>query len=227
MTTKRIGHDTAIVLLGGATNPGKSFGDLPSDAHVIAADSGVALADALGLRVDTVIGDMDSIDPTALAALSALGTEIVPHPADKDATDAELALLHAVRLGVDRLLVLGAGGGRLDHQLSLFSVLFLDALRTVPVELRVGSSRAFTVRDGGTLAVRCDVGSVVGLIPFGGDVHGVTTHGLRWGLGDESLAVAASRGVSNRAVHDEIRVAVHSGRLIVTIDEPDDLSRSV
>lgn len=226
MTTERTRHHTAIVLLGGASNHAGNFGELPTDARVIAADSGVKLADALGLRVDTVIGDMDSIHPTSLAALSALDVEIVPHATDKDATDAELALLHAVRLGAERLLVLGNGGGRLDHQLSIFSVMFLDELRTVRVELRVGGSRAHPVRGGGDLMVRCGVGSVVGLIPFGGDVHGVSTQGLRWALDDGSLAVAASRGVSNRAVDDEIRVAVRSGRLIVTIDEPDDRTGS-
>lgn len=222
MTRERIRHHTAIVLLGGAGNHAGNFGELPTDARIIAADSGVELADVLGLHVDTVIGDLDSINPTSLAALSALDVEIVAHSPDKDATDAELALLHAVRLGAERLLVLGTGGGRLDHQLSIFSLMFLDALRQVRVELRVGGSRAHPIRDGGDLVVRCGVGSIVGLIPFGGDVHGVSTQGLRWSLDDGSLAVTASRGVSNRAVADEIRVSVRSGRLIVTIDQPDD-----
>jgi thiamine pyrophosphokinase len=174
------------------------------------------------LQVDTVIGDMDSIHPTSLAALSALDVEVLPHSTDKDATDAELALLHAVRNGAERLLVLGTGGGRLDHQLSLFSVLFLEELCSVPIEVRLGGSRAHALRDGASISVRCGVGSVVGLIPFGGDAHGVSTRGLRWALHDDTLAVAASRGASNRAVDDEIRVSVRSGRLIVTIDQPDD-----
>jgi thiamine pyrophosphokinase len=226
MTTERTRHDTAIVLLGGTGSHAGDFGELPTDARVIAADSGVELADMLGLRVDTVIGDMDSIHPTSLAALSALDVEIVPYSTDKDATDAELAIIHAARLGAERLLVLGAGGGRLDHQLSIFSVMFHDELRSVRVELRVGGSRAHPIRDGGDLVVRCGVGSIVGLIPFGGDVHGVSTQGLRWSLDDGSLAVTASRGVSNRAVDDEIRVSVRSGRLIVTIDQPDDRRES-
>jgi len=220
MTTEPTTTKTAIVLLGGASHV-TGLGEVPSDALVIAADSGVSLADALGLRVDVVIGDMDSINPTALNALAAMGTEVVSHPIDKDATDAELALLHAAKNGVDHLLVLGAGGGRLDHQLALFAVLFNDALRKVRIEARLGASRAFPLRDGETLSVRCGAGTVVGLIPFGGDAHGVTTTGLQWPLGDESLFANASRGVSNRATNDHISVAIASGRLLVTLDEPD------
>lgn len=222
MTTAGIRHHAAIVLLGGAANRTVDFGELPTNAHVIAADSGVELADILGLRVNTLIGDMDSIHPTSLAALSALDIEVITHSTDKDATDAELALLHAARLGAERLLVLGTGGGRLDHQLSLFSVLFLEELRLVSIEVRLGGSRAHAIRDGGSLSVRCDVGSIVGLVPFGGDVHGVSTRGLQWALHDDSLVVSASRGASNRAIDDEIQVSVRSGRLIVTIDQPDD-----
>lgn len=219
-TTDR--RDSAIVLLGGGVLKEGDFGALPDDALVIAADSGAGLAEALGLRVDTLIGDMDSIAPTALAALAALGTEVVVHPADKDATDAELALIHAASAGARRLVVLGAGGGRLDHQLALFSVLFREELDGIELELRLDRSRAYPLRAGRTLSVRCRVGSVVGLIPAGGDVHGATAEGLRWPLADESLSFAASRGVSNRAVAEEIRVSIGAGRLIVTVDDPDD-----
>ena len=40
------------------------------------------------------------------------------HPADKDATDLELALRAAQRIGATRVTVVGAGGGRLDHFLA-------------------------------------------------------------------------------------------------------------
>lgn len=222
MTREHTSSKTAIVLLGGAPSPLTRLADLPPDALVIAADSGAALADDFGLRIHTVIGDMDSINPTALEALAAMGTEIVRHPPDKDSTDAELALNYAARRGVERVLVLGSGGGRLDHQLALFSVLFNDVLRNVQVEARLGTSRAFPLCGGGRLSATCEVGTIVGLIPFGGDVHGVTTAGLKWPLDNESLSAHASRGVSNRATNPEISVSIGDGRLLVTLDDSDD-----
>lgn len=213
--------DTAIVLLGGADLDSSSIGALPTPSLVIAADSGAHHAESLGLAVDVVIGDMDSIDNTALAALHALGARVVSHPSDKNETDAELALVHAAEHGVRRVVVVGSGGGRLDHQLSLFSLLFHHSLREIQVEARVGGSRSYPVREGESRTIECGNGDIVGLLPFGGDAHGITTEGLQWPLDDESLFVTASRGVSNRATGTNFRVSVGTGRLLVTLDQPE------
>ncbi len=218
MTATTANTETAIVLLGGEPIDAKAIGDLPRGCIVIAADSGVELAPVLGLDISVVIGDMDSIAATALEALKALGTTVVQHAADKNESDAELALRHAIDLGATRLIVIGGGGGRLDHQLALFAVMFLDSLRGTRVEVRLARSRAYPVRAGETVAVHCAAGDVVGLIPFGGDAHGITTSNLRWPLHGESLFAAASRGISNRAMSDEFSVTVTTGRLIVTVD---------
>lgn len=213
--------NTAVVLLGGGHVTPASVGELPAASLVIAADSGAHHAEVLGLPVHVVVGDLDSVNRTALDALSALGAEVVSHPVDKNETDAELALLHAAGSRVTRVVIVGAGGGRLDHQLSLFALLFHDCLRGLEVEARIGASRTYPLRSGESRAVSCRDGDVVGLIPFGGDAHGITTRGLQWPLTNESLVVTASRGVSNRATSTEFHVSLREGRLLVTIDRPD------
>jgi len=220
MTAIAANTETAIVLLGGEPIDAQAIGDLPTGCIVIAADSGVELAPVLGLDISVVIGDMDSIDATALEALKALGTTVVQHAADKNESDAELALRHAIDLGATRLIMIGGGGGRLDHQLALFAVMFLDSLQGTQLEVRLGYSRAYPVRAGETLTISCTAGDVIGLIPFGGDAHGVTTSNLHWPLHDESLFAAASRGISNQAMSGEFSVTVTTGRLIVTVDAP-------
>jgi thiamine pyrophosphokinase len=141
---------------------------------------------------------------------------------DKNESDAELALRYAVERGAQRIVLVSGGGGRLDHQLALFAVMFIDDLREAHVEARLAGSRAYAVRDGGSVTLRCNPGDVIGLLPFGGDAHGITTSSLQWPLSNESLYVAASRGISNRAISDEVTIAVASGRLIVTVDSPDE-----
>ena len=220
MTKVAANTETVIVLLGGEPINAQAIGDLPANCTVIAADSGVQLAPALGLDISVVIGDMDSIEATALEALKALGTIVVQHAVDKNESDAELALHYAASLGATRLIVISGGGGRLDHQLALFAVMFLDSLQGTQLEVRLGSSRAYPVRAGETITISCTTGDVIGLIPFGGDAYGVTTSNLHWPLRDESLIAAASRGISNRAMSDEFSVTVTTGRLIVTVDAP-------
>ncbi len=210
-----------VVLLGGEIHDITSIGAMPQDATVIAADSGLHLAEPLGLSVSTVVGDMDSVDATALAAVEALGTQILRFSPDKDASDAELALSHAASLGATHLTVVTGRSDRLDHELGNFAVLFLHELRRCEVELRVAGARVFPLDahdgTGSSLRIRCAVGDIVGVLPFGGDAHGVTTTGLHWALSNETLAVNSSRGISNRAVDDEVHVRVKSGRLLVTV----------
>jgi thiamine pyrophosphokinase len=222
MTSISSNTPTAVVLLGGNTADVGSLGVLPTNTVVVAADSGVELARQLGLDVHAVVGDMDSISPTALAALDALGTEIVRHPIDKNESDAELALRYAIARGAQRVVLVGGGGGRLDHQLALFAVMFINELRGVHVEARLAGSRAYAVHDGATVDIECTKGDVIGLLPFGGDAHGVTTSGLQWALSDESLIVTASRGISNRAIATHVTIAVTKGRLIVTVDSAEE-----
>lgn len=210
-----------VVLLGGDIADLAALGVVRRDATVIAADSGLHLAEPLGLRVSTVVGDMDSVDPTALAAVEALGTQVLRFSRDKDASDAELALSHAAALGATSLTVIAGRSDRLDHELGNLAVLFLPELHACRVELRVAGARVFRIdandQQDAELQVACNVGDIVGLLPFGGDAHGVTTNGLQWALSNETLAVNSSRGISNRAMRDEITIFLQRGRLLVTV----------
>ncbi len=67
MTTE--GGTTVVIFAGGDPVPGDVIEDLPGPALVIAADSGLELALDLGLKVDLVIGDLDSVSPQDLAAM--------------------------------------------------------------------------------------------------------------------------------------------------------------
>ncbi|MFM7964060.1 MAG: hypothetical protein ACKPBF_08870, partial [Actinomycetota bacterium] len=81
---------------------------------------------------------------------------------------------------------------------------------------------SFPIREGESRTIDCRDGDIVGLLPFGGDTHGITTEGLQWPLRDESLFVTGSRGVSNRALGSNFLVAVRTGQLLVTLDPSDD-----
>ncbi|MCU0273158.1 MAG: thiamine diphosphokinase, partial [Acidimicrobiales bacterium] len=100
---------TVVVVAGGPTGPDGVT--VPAADVVVAADSGLHHALTLGLTVDVLIGDLDSVDP----ALVARAGRVVQHPADKDATDLELALDEALRHAPDRVFVVASAGGRLDH----------------------------------------------------------------------------------------------------------------
>jgi thiamine pyrophosphokinase len=106
---------SAVIFSGGNT-PRESRALVFEDAFVIAADSGLHAALALGVDVDLLIGDLDSADPTAVAEARRAGAAVDVHPADKDATDLELALEAAADRGSTRVRVIGGSSlDRIDH----------------------------------------------------------------------------------------------------------------
>ena len=107
---------TAFIFCGGG--PARLPIDVPDDALVIAADVGLAEANRLGVAVDLLVGDLDSVDPVDLEAFEGAGGEVRRHPEDKDATDLELAITDAIVAGAGRLVVVGGDRGRLDHLLA-------------------------------------------------------------------------------------------------------------
>jgi thiamine pyrophosphokinase len=171
---------------------------MPPDALVIAADSGVDYAYDIGLRVDVAIGDFDSVSPGGLARAESEGARIERHPAAKDKTDLELALDEAVHLGGTDIVVLGVGGGRLDHLLA--NVLLMASPRFSGCRLTAfdGAARVHVVHGGEpATSLPGEVGELITLLPVGGAASGITTEGMRYPLRRDSLSPGTSRGVSN------------------------------
>ncbi len=191
-------------------------------ADVIAADGGLVRARAMGLHADLLVGDLDSLSPALAAAAAAEGIAILRARTDKDESDAELALLEAVRRGATRVTLLGAfGGPRLDHALANLWLLAHPGLAGVDVVLLDGGSRASLVTapavDGSPVhrPLPGPVGATVSLLPLGGDVAGITTAGLRYPLRDEPLRTGPARGLSNARLAADASVSVRNGRLLV------------
>jgi thiamine pyrophosphokinase len=183
---------------------------------VIAADGGADVLDRLGRRPDRLVGDLDSADPALVGRHATDGTRVDRHPADKDASDTELAVHAAVAEGADRIDLLGAtGGGRLDHALANLLMLADQELAGVGLRAIADETTVRAVRGGQELALDGDVGDLVSLLPIGGDAIGVTTTGLRWALNAATLRIGRSRGLSNVVVEAGASVRLDTGVLLV------------
>ncbi len=197
---------------------------------VIAADAGALLARPLGLPLDLIVGDADSLGDARLAEFATAGVAIERSPIDKDASDTELALLAAASRGATELVVLGAFGGRLDHALANVWILAHPALSGRAAALLDGRTRVRLLtahpaqaRAGPGARIGLDLGGLgagdlVTLLPFDGPATGVTTSGLRWPLADAILPAGFSRGLSNEVAAEPgrvPRVELGGGRLLI------------
>jgi thiamine pyrophosphokinase len=207
---------TAIIVIGGDPPDRRALARLPVPHRVIAADGGLDHAAALGLTVDAVVGDLDSATPDGLARARVAGAVVEQHPADKDATDTELALQRAVTSGATTVVVLAGGGDRLDHWLGALIALGAPELAAVEsVQAWFGPARVDVLHGPKHISLDAPVGATVSLLALAGPCAGVTTTGLRWALHDAELPAASSRGVSNEVVETPACVEVRLGPLWV------------
>jgi thiamine pyrophosphokinase len=184
------------------------------DALVIAADGGSQHAAALGLKLDVLIGDFDSLDTASRNTYEAQGVEMKLFPEEKNETDFELALLEAVERGAEHIAVLGAVGGRLDMTLANILLLAHPALIHTRTEIWDGLQTGWIIRPPGG-EVYGQRGDTLSLIPIGCDSSGVKTNSLLYPLQDETLVFGPARGISNVMDAEIAHVALKSGLLLV------------
>lgn len=205
---------TVIVFAAGDPPPRGILDDLPTADLVVAADGGYQIAQALGQRVDVVVGDLDSV-----AADDLPGHVVVErHPVDKDATDLELAFEMVSRDNPERLIVVGGSGGHLDHELAVVGVLCSPRWAHLE-EVDWVSARGWAHVVRGVRRLHGDVGTTLSLIPVGGGAGGVFTRGLKWELTDGAIPAGGSLGVSNILVSPVVEVRVGSGCLLAVFPD--------
>lgn len=188
---------------------------LNHDSLVIAADSGWSHAVACGLTPHVLIGDMDSITSTDLERARLSTADIVAFDHDKDFTDAELALSHAMSRDVRRITVVSGGGDRFDHLLGVVHSLIPVAEAGIEVTMLCDDTTVQMLVGSKERTLITSTGETISLVPLGGDAVGVTTTGLQWNLADDVLSVRASRGVSNRATSTSVTIALAAGTLAI------------
>jgi thiamine pyrophosphokinase len=204
--------ETVVVVTGGDPVDPAHLDDLPAGALVVAADSGIEHALAIGLRIDVAVGDFDSVSAGALQAAVAGGATVERHPEAKDATDLELALDAALARGAAHIHVLGGHGGRLDHLLAYAVLLASPRYAGVNLVAQMGEARVNVVRHQATLTGRR--GDLVTLLAVHGAALGVTTEGLLYPLRGEVLLPGSTRGVSNELTGAAATVRIEGGVLL-------------
>jgi thiamine pyrophosphokinase len=204
-----------VIFTGGEPLPRAVAGDIPDEAYLIAADSGLDHALALGFDVDLVVGDLDSVGEEALRLSQA---RIERHSPDKDATDLDLALQAALVRDPDRVVVIGGQGGRFDHLVGTISLLTSERWATMDIEWISSRARVRVLRGGVT--IHGTTGTILTLLAIDGPVTGVTTTGLRWNLTDATLVPGSTLGVSNLFTAPVANIRLTSGTLLTIQPDP-------
>lgn len=181
-------------------------------AALICADGGARHLKAAGMIPTLIVGDMDSLDRGSQESYGSMGVKIIRYPREKDETDTELALREAFVMAPDEVWIWGALGGRIDHALANLSLLVQGIQRGVDVRLIDEWCELFLVTR--HAVIEGEVGQTVSLLPFMGEVSGVTLTGFEYPLTKAVLAVGRPCGISNVLAVRQGVIELESGCLI-------------
>lgn len=196
-----------IIFAGGPEN-GTLCRPLPEDALILCADSGLHLAERLGVYPDLVLGDFDS--------LGAVPADY-PHmtvPVEKDDTDTLLACRVALERGCDDITVAGAFGGRLDHVFANLQTLEFLAGHGATGRL-IGANDFAELLTPGRYAYPAAEGFSLSLFSWTERCGGVTARGVYYPLEHAELTRDFPLGVSNSVTAERAEIELEEGLLLV------------
>ena len=183
---------------------------------VVAADGGAMALERWGVVPQVLVGDMDSVGVERANALAKSGVRIIRMPREKDESDLELAVEHAIGAGADEITLLGLfGGARLDYTIANALLLADARYRGRVMRAVAGPARLRALHVGETALLTGAVGDLVTLLPVGADAEGIRTVGLRYALRGEALRLGRSRGVSNVIAALPASVTLDAGALLI------------
>lgn len=211
-------HRKIVIISGGSIQDefAKEWITQYQPDFIIVADSGMEFMRRVGLKPDMIIGDFDSVASETLAYFKEqtgiIFKELNPM---KDDTDTEFAIRQAISLGAKEITALGATGTRLDHVLGNVALLGIGLQEQVDIQLVDAHNRIRMIDTPLKLKKAEQFGGFVSLLPYAGEVKGVTLKGFKYPLENYTMGSFSSLGISNEIVEHQAEILLKDGILVV------------
>ncbi|MCF7796705.1 MAG: thiamine diphosphokinase [Candidatus Marinimicrobia bacterium] len=194
-----------LIILGGPPpQPARLQHHAQEADRIIAADGGAMACLNAGVTPHLVIGDLDSVTLETIPE-----NWVVQKDSNQDTTDFQKVFGVLTTSKINRLMILGGLGGRVDHELTnLHIAAALDP--SWEVEFEGINAHIFRVINRMTIAL--PVNSTLSLIPWPEALIEKTT-GLQWDLTNTLLSPNSQLGQSNRVTHSPVTIRLNHGML--------------
>lgn len=197
-----------IIFAGGEFSTDTDIKDiLTNDSVILCADSGYDNALLCGICPDVIIGDMDSVQNKLPDGVR----QIKLNP-EKDDTDTQACIDFLADEGCGEIILLGALGGRIDHQMANIMLTIYAAKKGVKLVIKDGKTEMFAVEN--SAKIKGEAGDWLSLIPILGDVEGVSLSGLKYTLENARLEAGKTVGISNEFVNETAEISLKKGLIL-------------
>ena len=181
--------------------------------HVVACDGAVHQCLENQVKMQTVIGDMDSISKEIETQIqSDLSVQFLRQDGQEE-NDLAKALKWAKSCGASSIEVIGIEGGDLAHQ---FAAILALCEVSVNARLHTSQSTIQLLQKEGYKTCSIERNTLFSLFSIG-RVQGIQITGARWNMMDEIL-LPGTQGLHNQTQDDCLEIRFTSGQLLLFLD---------
>ncbi len=181
--------------------------------QVICADGAASVLYEYGKVPDVIIGDFDSIPQHLLEEFKSVKQVKLD---DQDTTDGEKALHLCVEQDLKQVSMIGAFGGRLDHQ--LYNIELLKKMNRFDLSITCYSEKEKVFLAENSFQFEEKPGSRVSFFPVFGAVSNVSTKGLKYELNCVTLEFGRFSSISNQISGTSANISFPNGCLLMVIE---------
>ena len=189
----------------------------PEIEFIIGVDRGLEFLYRHEICPNYIVGDFDTVSGEVVERFRNLPFIVwEQHKPEKNETDTELARSRALTLGCEKLVFLGATGGRLDHMLGNLHALYACLEKGIDASLVDTQNRIYLLDQGKTFYRKTLWGKYVSFLPYTEEVTGITLTGFRYPLQDKTIQRGQEVGlcISNELAEDRAVLEFREGILI-------------
>lgn len=176
---------------------------------VICTDGGIKTARRASVKADLFIGDFDSSDSE-----SADGIDVISLPCEKDVSDMQAAILHALSRGMNDIVMTACTNGRADHYLANLAMLEL-IFENGGIGVILDEQNKIFLHPTGRLNVDAEGYKYISLIALDAKVGPITIAGMKYSLDNAMLFRNNPLAISNEHIGENAYIELSSGRALV------------
>ena len=188
---------------------------------IIGVDKGLEFCYRNHVIPDWILGDFDSISKEVIDWYrKQQEIPIRQYKPEKDDTDTRLGMELALKLGSDKIFLLGATGGRLDHYMGNLQSLLITARKEKEGWI-LDEQNAITVRKAGKICIHKEeqFGKYVSFFSMGDEVTGLSLTGFQYPLDGYTLKNSDGITVSNQLLDDCGIIEFETGYLMMVLSK--------
>lgn len=184
--------------------------------HFIGVDGGCLKLMEEELPIDLAIGDFDSISSGDKEILKNYASNMIEFPSEKDFTDFEEALMWVAKVyPQQKIHVLGAFGGRVDHAISCLWTMFRPELQVLIPYLSLEDewNHISFLIPGDYVIEKLDYTKYLSFITTG-PIEQLTLKNVKYTLSNQDYDFPIAL-ISNEFIEDKMKISFKSGGIIV------------